>query len=215
MRLQLGALGGVSFIPDGVFQLDHLGVHIPDPGADALQLANCDFALIQRLCQVVLNLDLLLFQHRQLPFEQLHNRIGFRDQVLQFVINRRGPHTFLPHAVGLCTGEYPDNAFPTRLVAHLVEITAEPGGDIIQPHDQLCDVRVHHIRMSMHIFQRGVFDVDHRIIAGFQLGARGLDPGGQLGDLALRFRNLGLGFAYLCIQIGHQTLLFSNPLNLI
>ena len=69
--------------------------------------------------------------------------------------------------------------------------------------------------MSMHVFKRGVFDVDHRVVTRLEFCARGFDPAGQFGDFALRLLNLCLRFLYLCIQVRHQSLLLINMLRYI
>ena len=48
-------------------------------------------------------------------------------------------------------------------------------GDVIQTHDQLGDVCVHHLGMGVHILERGIFDVDIRL-GGANLGPCRFDP---------------------------------------
>ena len=79
---QLGARGGVQFIGNRIFQLDDVGVHRLKVTANCFQFGHRQFAFIQRLCQVAFDLGFLVFEHAQLAFEQLHNHVGFGDQIL-------------------------------------------------------------------------------------------------------------------------------------
>ena len=96
---QTGADGCILFDRNLVFQLDDARIHSGDFGAHRLQRRNSTFAFGQRVAQIDLDLGFLDVQHVQLALQQPHDHIGFRNQILQFVINRRGAHTFLPQGV--------------------------------------------------------------------------------------------------------------------
>lgn len=100
-----------------------------------------------------------------------------------------------------------------ELGAQEVEIPGKGGGDVVQPHDQFGDIGVHHLGMGVDVFQRGVFDVDHRVFARRDLVARGFDARRQFGDLGLRFGHLLLGFHHLGIEIRHLLLPLSQYLS--
>ena len=189
LGLELGSRRRVGFVGDLVFECNDVGVHGLNVAAQALQFAHGKLALVQCFGEVGLDLHFLLFQNGKLAFEQLGDHVGFGNQILQLVVDIGGAYAFLTHTVRLGRGKDAHEAFPARLAAHLVEILGKRSRDIIQPHDQLGDVFVHHLRVRMYVLERGVLDVEHRVLALGNLGACGFDAAGQ--------------FLYLCLCLGH------------
>ena len=187
-----------------VFQLDDLGVHRGDLGARGLQRCHSAFALGQRVAKVHFHPRFLGVEQVQLALQEAHDHVGFGDQVLQLVINRGGAEPFLPHRFRFGGGEDADKAFHARLGAHLIEVFGKARRDVIQPHDQLGDVGVHHLGVLVHIVERGVFHINRQAL--IELGAGGFDLGGYGGNLGLRLGNLFLAFLNLRVEIGHLAL---------
>ena len=103
------------------------------------------------------------------------------NQYDKLVVDIRTANPFLAQRFRLAPAEHADKRLPPGLGAHLVKVFAESGGDIVQPHDQLCDIGVHQIGVLMHIVQRRILDINRDIRAGLDPRAHILDPQLQIG----------------------------------
>ena len=162
-------------------------------------MGNSRLAFFERAGQVCLDLGFFGIEDVQLTLEHLRNHVGFRNQVLQFVVDIGGAHTFLTHAICLGLGKETDQRFPHGFRPHFVEVLGKAGCYVIQPHDQFGDIGIHQLGMGMHVVQSCVFDINRNIAAAGHLVPCGLDPAAQFGNTVLRCGNLCLTFADLCV----------------
>ena len=112
---QPGAVAGIGGRGDLVFQLDQARVHRLDPLAQRFQRVDGGLAFVERAGQVGFDPGLLFVQLIQLTLQQLGDDIGFADQVLQFVVDRRAAQTFLTHRFRLACRKDADEFFPAGL----------------------------------------------------------------------------------------------------
>ena len=212
LSFQRRALRRVLFYGNFIFQRNNSGVHAGNFRLHTLKVGHGHFAFLQGARQVGFHFGFLFVQHCQLAFKQLGNDIRFADQVLQLVIHRRGTHPFLTQGFRFALGEDPDKSFPSGFRPHFIEIFGESSSYVIQTHDQFGDIGVHRLGVHMHVLKRGVLDIHGDIGATGHLLARGFDPAGQFGNLALCLGNLFLRFTDLRVEIGHAWSLIDNRL---
>ena len=123
---------------------------------------------------------------------------------MQLVVDIGGLDPLLTKRLGLATAEDTNKTLPTGLVAHRVKILGERRRHIVEPHDQLGNVRIHHLGMSMYVIQRRILDVDGNVVTALHLATRGINPPGEFGNLCLCGSDLFLRLAQLGIEIGHH-----------
>ena len=100
LAFKLRAFLGIRRHGQLAFQLNDLRIKRRDFSLDLLQRFNSRLTVDQRLLQVRFDLVLMAAQFVQLLLQHRLDRVGFRDQVLQLILDRGRADTFRAERAG-------------------------------------------------------------------------------------------------------------------
>ena len=160
LAFQLRAFGLAGRRGDLVLDVEQQRVEFLDALLRGRQGLDGRLAAFDHLAEAGLGRLVALVENVLLRLQDADDGVGLGKQFLEIAGEAHVAHAVGAQALLALFGKDAHELFPARVVLHRFEFGAEHVGGVLQPDDEVGDVRLHRLLLGQHVLDAGVLDVE-------------------------------------------------------